>query len=253
MRYVLAFLLASLLLGCTRELDQFSPQIVITRPKSDITPNSSVVIEGYAWDDKGVVKLTINGTLDLLAKGEMASQRGRKIVNFKFPASQLDGGALKYEIRAVDAARNAGTRDISVTVDTKKPVIEIQNVESQIDAVVVRGQATDNRKVQTVFLNGEPINVSPGPEVPFYRVIRRSRARAITVRAVDGVGNEAIRYIPVPPPPAPPEPVVKPGDTTNASGTTGTTTTTPRRRRRLRSTVTAPTTPAITQPATGNR
>jgi hypothetical protein len=208
------------LASCTRELDQFAPQIVIVRPKSDITPNSSVMIEGYAWDDKGIIKLTINGKTDLLAKGELADQYGRKIVRFKFPAKDPEGNALKYELRAVDASRNAGTRTISVTVDTKKPTIEIQGIESQIDSVVVRGQATDNRKVQTVFINGEPMNISPGSEVQFYRVVRRSRASTISVRAVDGVGNEAVRIVTVPAPPPPPEPVAdedEDGNTTNRS------------------------------------
>ncbi len=224
---VLLLLLSSTLLGCTRELDQFSPQIVIVRPKSDITPNSSVTIEGYAWDDKGIIKLTINGKTDLLAKGEFANQYGRKIVRFKFAANKLENNALKYEIRAVDVARNAGTRTISVTVDTKKPSIAIQGVESQTDSVIIRGEATDNRKVQTVYINGEPMNVSPGSEVPFYRVVRRSRANTISIRAVDGVGNEAVRIIYMPAPPPPPEPVVKPDDKDQT-----TTNTTPRQRTR---------------------
>jgi hypothetical protein len=210
------------LASCTRELDQFAPQIVIVRPKSDITPNSSVMIEGYAWDDKGIIKLTVNGKTDLLAKGEMANQYGRKIVRFQFPAKDPEGNAFKYELRAVDASRNAGTRTISVTVDTKKPVIEIQGIESQLDSVVVRGQATDNRKVQTVFINGEPMNVSPGSEVQFYRVVRRSRARTISVRAVDGVGNEAVRLVTVPAPPPPPEPVEDETDKSNTNRTTQT-------------------------------
>jgi hypothetical protein len=210
-------LLFPALTACNRELDQFAPQIVIVRPKSDITPNSSVMIEGYAWDDKGIIKLTINGKTDLLAKGELANQYGRKIVRFKFPAKDVEGNALKYELRAVDASRNSGTRTISVTVDTKKPVIEIQGIESQLDSVVVRGQATDNRKVQTVFINGEPMNVSPGSEVQFYRVVRRSRAKTISVRAVDGVGNEAVRIINVPLPPPPPEPSADENDPNNTN------------------------------------
>jgi hypothetical protein len=219
-RYLLALLfLSSTLIGCSRELDQFSPQIVIVRPKSDITPNSSVTIEGYAWDDKGIIKLTINGKTDLLAKGEFANQYGRKIVRFKFAANKIENNALKYELRAVDASRNAGTRAISVTVDTKKPIIEIQGIESQIDSIIIRGEARDNRKVQTIFMNGEPMNVSPGSEVQFYRVVRRSRAKTISVRALDGVGNEAVRIIPVPAPPPPPEPVLTEEEKKNQSTT----------------------------------
>jgi hypothetical protein len=225
-------------MGCSRELDQFAPQIVITRPRSDITPNSSVIIEGYAWDDKGVSKLVLNEKTDLLAKGELAEQRGRKVVRFKFPAKELDGSALKYEIRAVDSARNSSSRAITVVVDVKKPAIEIQSIDSQIDSITVNGIARDNRKVQAIFVNGEQVNTSKGAEVSFYSVVRRTRARNIVIRALDGVGNEALRYLLVPAPPPPPEPVVKPGEEAPK-------TTTRRRRRRSR-----PTTPATqVQPA----
>jgi hypothetical protein len=241
MRRVLTVsLLLISLSACSRELDQFSPQIVITRPRSDITPNSSVTIEGYAWDDKGVNKLVLNGKTDLLAKGDLAEQRGRKIVRFKFPAKELDGNALKYELRAVDTARNSGSRTITVVVDTKKPVIDIQDMDSQIDSIAVSGVARDNRTVQTVFVNGEQVNTTKGSEVSFYSVVRRTRARNIVIRALDGVGNETLRYLLVPAPPPPPEPVAKPSEEAPRTTT---------RRRRRRSTARATTPAAQVQPA----
>ncbi len=242
MRRFLTLALLILPLGaCSRELDQFSPQIVITRPRSDITPNSSVIIEGYAWDDKGISKLVLNEKTDLLAKGDLAAQRGRKIVRFKFAAKELDGNALKYELRAVDNARNSSSRAITVVVDTKKPAIEIQNIDSQIDSIAISGVARDNRKVQAILVNGEQVNTSKGAEVSFYSVVRRTRARNIVIRALDGVGNEAIRYLLVPAPPPPPEPVAKPADDAPR--------TTTRRRNRRRSRVRVTTPPAEVLPA----
>jgi hypothetical protein len=244
-RRLLSLALVILPLGaCSRELDQFSPQIVITRPRSDITPNSSVVIEGYAWDDKGINKLVLNGKTDLLAKGDMAAQRGRKVVRFKFAAKELDGNALKYELRAVDNARNSSSRAVTVVVDTKKPAIEIQNIDSQIDSIVVSGVARDNRKVQAIFVNGEQVNTSKGAEVSFYSVVNRTRARNIVIRALDGVGNEALRYLLVPAPPPPPEPVAKP-----AEDAPKTTTRRPRRRRANVTTLPAQVLPSVPEPS----
>lgn len=215
-----------LLSGCNRQSDSFAPQIVITSPASDtVTPRSNLVIKGYAWDDKGVMKLVLNGSTDLLAKGVLSAQRGRKIVRFEIPADSLSGGKVSYELRAVDSGKRSATREIKVTVDAVLPKLTIDSVDSQADSVAVSGTATDNQKVSRIAVNGEPLNVSPAGKVQFYTVIPRSRRATITFIVKDGVGNALTKAIPVPAAPiivpiAPPE------------GTT------PQRRRRSRTTTT---------------
>jgi hypothetical protein len=163
--------IAALLMGCNRQSDSFAPQIVITSPASDtVTPRSNLVIKGYAWDDKGVTKLVLNGSTDLLAKGALSAQRGRKIVYFALPADSLSGGKVSYELRAVDAGKRSAIREIKVTVDAVLPQLRIDSVDSQADAVAVSGTATDNQKVSRIAVNGEPLNVSPASKVQFYPV-----------------------------------------------------------------------------------
>jgi hypothetical protein len=237
--------LAGFTLGaCSREADSFSPQIVITKPANEsVTPRSNLTIEGYAMDDKGVMKLVLNGTTDLLAKGELAAQRGRKIVKFSFPATSLAGGKVSYELRAVDTSKRSSTREIKVTVDTQQPTLTIDNVDSQLTTVAVSGVARDNQRVARIAVNGEPLNASSAREVPFYTVIPRSRKRTIDFIVKDGVGNVLTRSIPVPIPPPPPPPVVEEASATQP---------TPRRRRtRSRRTPTTQTTTVTTPtPAT---
>jgi hypothetical protein len=226
--------------SCSRQTDSFPPQIVITAPASDtVTPRSNLVIQGYAWDDKGITKLVLNGQTDLLAKGTLAAQRGRKIVRFSIPADSLAGGKVSYSLRAVDAGARSATREIKVTVDTVPPKLTIQNVDPQSDSVAVSGVATDNQKVSRVAVNGEPLNVSPGARVEFYTVVPRTRKRTIDFIVKDSVGNTITQSIPVPPPP-----VIVPvaAADTSVSGTTTT------RRRRTRRTTVAP--PAIVVPVT---
>jgi hypothetical protein len=242
--FLVSLALLLTLIGCSRETDTFAPQIVITKPANEsVTPNSRLTIEGYVWDDKGIQKLVLNGTTDLLAKGPLAAQRGRKIVKFSFPASPLAGDKVSYELRAVDTKARSSTREIKVTVDTQKPTLSIQTVDSQLTTVAVSGLAKDNQKVNGVSVNGDPLNISPGQSVSFYAVIPRSRRSTIVFTAKDGVGNTVSQTIPVPLPPLPPPP--PPETVTDANGVTTAQPTTRRRRRRSR--VTTP--PAVVAPA----
>jgi hypothetical protein len=202
-------LLPLVIASCSREVDSFSPQIVITKPANEsVTPRSDLTIEGYVMDDKGVMKLVLNGTTDLLAKGPLATQRGRKIVRFSFPANSLSGGKVSYELRAVDLNKRSASREIKVTVDARPPTLVIDSVDSQIATVAVSGVARDNLRVNRVAVNGEPLNISPAAEVSFYTVIPRSRRRTIDFIVKDGVGNVITKSIPVPAAPLPPPPPV---------------------------------------------
>ena len=220
-----------LLTGCNRQSDAFAPQIVITSPASDtVTPRSNLVIKGYAWDDKGVMKLVLNGSTDLLARGPLSAQRGRKIVRFEIPADSLAGGKVSYELRAVDAGNRSATREIKVTVDSVLPKLTIDSVDAQANSVAVSGTATDNQKVSRIAVDGEPLNISPGNKVEFYTVIPRSRRDTITFIVKDGVGNALTKAIAMPAAPivapiAPPEGTL-PRRTRRSRLTTTTTTTT---------------------------
>lgn len=233
------------LAGCSRDVDNFNPQIVITQPLAGaILSNTKTVVKGYAYDDRGINKLVVGDT-DLLADPAFKNQRGKKLVRFAFTASSVAPGKTSYQLRAVDVSGRSTERDLELISDTTKPSLENVSLEGQIDTVSITGTARDNVKVAQITVDGIQLNIAPAQVVPFYRVVPRTRT--VTVVVKDSVGNtfrQDFRSPPAPPPPPPPP------ATTEIVNPDGTTTTTRPRRRRVRSTTSleqpAPTPPANT-------
>ena len=235
-----AFLSAGLLVftSCARDADDFNPQIVITAPASGaVTPDSKLEVKGYVWDDKGVQKLVLQGSQDLMAKPPLSNQRGKKLVRFSFPLPNIEVGENRFELRAVDVNGRSAKRELELNVDAKKPVLSDLRLEGEVDSVTVSGRAEDNIKVSKVIINGTPLNIAPNSSVVFYASVPRTRVLNIVIE--DSVGNriEEIRYPPAPPAPPPPEPSTTNQGTNTQVGAAGTTQT-PRRRRRRRRVVT---------------
>ena len=246
-----ASILSALLLvftGCARDQDDFNPQIVITSPASGaVTPNSKLEVKGYVWDDRGVQKLVLQGSQDLMAKPPLSNERGKKLVRFSFPLPNIEAGSNTFELRAVDVSNRSAKRELELNVDAKKPTLTQLNVEGGVDTVTVSGRAEDNVKVSKIIINGTALNIAPNSSVVFYANVPRTRVLNIVVE--DSVGNriEEIRYPPPPPAPPPPDPQATGNAATGTAvgaATTGTTRTTRRRRRRR---VTTPQPPAQNQ------
>jgi hypothetical protein len=249
-RFALACLVGLAFVGCTREVDSIAPQIVIVKPRDGkVTQTEKLEVEGYAWDDAGVLKVVVNGERDLMVDPKFKDQRGRKLVKFSFIATSLSSQKAAYEVRAVDIHGHSSTTEINITRDTKKPSINVENLDSLASTVAVTGSIEDNMQVKKVLVNGEALNIAPSPKVSFYAVVNRNRRGIIVIEAFDAVGNKTSRTVYMPAPPAPPPVVVS---TQNQNGTgvnnsTGTsTTTTRRRRRRVRATTTTTQQPAST-------
>jgi hypothetical protein len=218
------------LAGCARDVDNFNPQIVITQPLAGaILSNTKTIVKGYAYDDRGINKLVVADT-DLLSDPAFRNQRGKKLVRFAFTASSIAPGRTSYKLRAVDVSGRSTERELELLSDTTKPSLEKVSLEGQINTVSITGTAKDNVKVAQITVDGIQLNIAPAPNVPFYRVVPRTRN--VTVVVKDSVGNTFTQDFRSPPAPPPPPPAVT--ETTNPDGTT--TTPTPRRRRRARST-----------------
>ncbi len=234
------------LAGCARDVDNFNPQIVITQPLAGvILSNTKTVVKGYAYDDRGINKLVVADT-DLLTDPAFKNQRGKKLVRFAFTASSIAPGRTSYKLRAVDVSGRSTERELELVSDVTKPSLEKVSLEGQINTVSITGTAKDNVKVAQIIVDGIQLNIAPAPNVPFYRVVPRTRN--VTVVVKDSVGNtftENFRSPPAPPPPPPPPAVT---ETTNPDGTA--TTTTPRRRRRRARSTTPLEQPRATPPAT---
>jgi hypothetical protein len=247
-RFFLSCLVGLVFVGCAREVDSIAPQIVIVKPRDGkVTQTEKLEVEGYAWDDAGVLKVVVNGERDLMVDPKFKDQRGRKLVKFSFIATSLSSQKAAYEVRAVDIHGHSSTTEINITRDTKAPNINVENLDSLSRTVAITGTIEDNIQVKKVLVNGDTLNIAPASKIPFYAVVNRNRRGIIVIEAFDAVGNKASRSVYMPTPPAPPPVPVTPrngtGTGTEANSTTGTTTqtTTPRRRRRrLRTTTQQP-------------
>jgi hypothetical protein len=240
-RFFLACLAGFLFVGCTREVDSIAPQIVIVKPRDGkVTQTEKLEVEGYAWDDAGVLKVVVNGERDLMVDPKFKDQRGRKLVKFSFIATSLSAQKAAYEVRAVDIHGHSSITEINITRDTKKPKITVENLDSLSRTVAVTGFIEDNMQVKKVLVNGEALNIAPSSKIPFYAVVNRNRRGIIVIEAFDAVGNKASRTVYMPAPPAPPPVPIVPQNGTGVNTSTGTTTqtTTRRRRRRVRATAT---------------
>jgi hypothetical protein len=215
---------------------------VIVKPRDGkVTQTEKLEVEGYAWDDAGVLKVVVNGERDLMVDPKFKDQRGRKLVKFSFIATSLSAQKAAYEVRAVDIHGHSSTTEINITRDTKAPNIAVDNIDSLSNTVAVTGSIEDNMQVKKVLVNGEALNIAPSAKVPFYAVVNRNRRGIILIEAFDAVGNKASRTLRMPAPPAPPPVIVPTPNGTgvnNSTETTTQTTTTRRRRRRVRAATT---------------
>lgn len=176
----LLFPLAVLLGACNRTLDTFQPRIVITSPDGGgVSRAQDFVVKGYVLDDQGVKKLTVEGRPIPLQGGTA------KLANFVFK-TQIQGSRGEYTIRARDAAGNESVLRLPVSVDGTNPVIKVTRFERERNVIRVTGVATDDNRVAQVVVDGNRLNITPGPRVDFYAETTGVYAD-IEVR--DAVGN----------------------------------------------------------------
>jgi len=161
--------------------DNTIPSIAVLSPVDTLTNKKSITLKVKVKDDrlKGVV---INGKVVPVRGG---------LVSRVFP---LREGVNTFEIYAVDSAGNISSTTVKVRRDTQPPM---KKKELQIDTY-----QTINGKVKPgslVFINGNPVPVSPDGEFS-YRVKLRRGKNLVIIRVVDMAGNETVekRIIEVP-------------------------------------------------------
>ncbi|MFC4636934.1 hypothetical protein [Deinococcus hohokamensis] len=177
---LLPLLVPALLGSCARQTDTFKPRITITSGGgSGVSRQNAFTVEGYVLDDVGVTAITVDDRPVPLEPGS------RKLAHFRFQA-QVEGGRGQYTIAARDAAGNRGTLSLPVTVDAQGPLIKISRFERSGNLIRVSGVVTDNTRVAQVLVDGNRLNISPGPRVEFYAETSGIWA---DVEAVDAAGN----------------------------------------------------------------
>lgn len=169
-----------LLSGCARTTDTFKPRISISSAVG-VSREKSVLVDGYALDDTGVTQITVDGKPIPILPGS------RKLARFQFK-TLIEGTQGKYTIAARDAAGNESTLVLPISVDTVKPTIQVTRFEKSGNTIRVSGVAGDEGGVAQVLVDGNRLNITPGPRVEFFAETTGIWADIVVV---DTAGNQA--------------------------------------------------------------
>ena len=179
---VLGLTLGLLLSGCARTTDTFKPRITISSTRAgEVSREKSFLVEGYVLDDIGVMQVTVDGKPIPILPGS------RKLARFQFK-TLIEGAQGKYTIAARDAAGNESTLVLPISVDTVKPTIEVTRFEKSGNNIRVSGVAGDNTGVAQVLVDGNRLNITPGPRVEFFAETTGIWA---DITVIDAAGNQA--------------------------------------------------------------
>lgn len=173
---------ALVLLGsCNRTADTFKPRLTISSDTggSGVSREKTLTVDGYALDDTGVVAITVDGKAVPMQPGS------RKLARFRFTAD-LHGGKRQYTVVARDAAGNADTLVLPITVDSAPPSVTMGRFERSGNTVRVSGVAADNNEVREVTVDGNRLNITPGRRVEFYAETTGIYA---DIQVTDAAGN----------------------------------------------------------------
>ena len=177
---LLAPLLGALLGSCARKADTFKPRIVVTSPDGGgVGRAREFTIRGYALDDQGVTRITVDGKSIPIQPGS------RKIANFAFQ-TQVPGKGATYLIGAMDAVGNKSVLEVPIRVDGQPPVLKATRTERSGNLIRVTGVATDDNGVTEILVDGKRLNITAGTRVDFYAETTGIYA---DLEAVDSAGN----------------------------------------------------------------
>ncbi len=186
-RHPLLFLPVLLLLtACAARPDETPPFVGVTQPAGGaVAKGQAVIVEGYAFDDTGVVSVKAGGT-EVLPK----DARGKKLVRFRFKLEAPKAGRVRVKIVAKDAAGHTRSRELALILDRAAPKVKIERVEDADGRLRIVGVATDDVEVDRVVVQygktTSRLNLPKGKTVRFYVEVPAKEARVI---AVDAVGQ----------------------------------------------------------------
>lgn len=148
------------------------------------TREDPVVIQGKAWDDHYVSRVSIN-TEPLYMEGAQKNLPFQSLLNFP-------EGRHKVVVEAVNLMGQTTQRAVMINVDRHGPLIAVEQImrkeSEQGDFYDIRGRITDATGVSKVSLNGAPATIQSAPEVPFEYHLPASQ-KCIRIEAVDRLGS----------------------------------------------------------------
>lgn len=148
------------------------------------TREDPIVIQGKAWDDHYVSRVTIN-TDPLYLEGSQKSLPFQSFLN-------LPEGRHKVVVEAVNLMGQTTQCAVMINVDRHGPLIAVEHImrkeSEQGDYYDIRGRITDATGVSKVSLNDTPTTIETAPEVPFQCSLPVGEKR-IRIEAVDRLGS----------------------------------------------------------------
>jgi hypothetical protein len=190
LKYLLLFItLVFTLTACINRQDAMAPMITIVSPANGTANNASnIIVSGYAMDDEGIRAIRV-GSVDLLADNAYTSERGKRLIYFRFETGQRSD-RFTTNIVAEDLSGRVMTLPYELIIDTTPPTLELSEVTNLGNGNIrVVGVARDNNAVQSIVIASQALSFIPQAEQSFNIDVPTSETMNIVV--TDSAGNEA--------------------------------------------------------------
>jgi hypothetical protein len=164
--------------------ERTGPSVALDSQLPGVTGAIEITVSGTATDDGYVSAVSVNGVAELV---ELAS----KEVGFKRTVP-LAEGPNRITVSAAGLTGKTTTLEGTVVADRRGPAIGLDSPSTDMLAagtpVPVSGVAYDTSGVTGITVNGIPVPVTPGLEVPFSTTITPD-GPGIEITATDAAGN----------------------------------------------------------------
>ncbi|MEO7650831.1 MAG: S8 family serine peptidase [Bryobacteraceae bacterium] len=182
--------------------DTVLPSVVISTPGNGTTVSGTIQVAGTATDNVGVT------AVELWVDGQLAGSAASAAYSYSLSTAGMTNGSHSLSVKAYDAAGNAGTALVAVSVsntvlpvsvaDTQAPSVTITNPYggSKMGSVVkISASATDNVGVSQVCIYIDGILKYTGTAAPYAYNWNTKKdspgTHVITSQAWDTSGNVA--------------------------------------------------------------
>lgn len=169
--------------------DVAPPELSLAFTQDEVwTRDDPVVLSGVAEDEAYVSALTIQGVPLFLEGSE-------KRVSFE-EGLDLSQGEHRIVVQAENLLGKATTRQVVVHVDRQGPMITLNQVKpGREGGLTLSGSIYDEAGVSALTLNGRPVSLQKGTDVPFTAGVAAD-TDTVTLVAADRLGNETSARVP---------------------------------------------------------
>jgi len=189
----------ALLAASSSPVDSTAPSVVISSPAAFASVSSSMQVQGTATDNMGVVRT------EFYVDGQMSSTGTSSPFSFSFVPAAWPNGVHTLMVKGYDAAGNAGSASVNVSVwtatvqDASPPSVSIQSPQNGATVsgtTQVSVNATDNVAVTqvTVYIDGIAAYTATASPYTYSWNTKKSSpgSHKITAKAWDATGNTAV-------------------------------------------------------------